>query len=318
VFCRFCDAVDILPFDHATIDCIASSLASAYLFRLPPEQMAQSLNLAITPNLALHQPRIDVLSHWKACAAANACRNSVFATLLAARGLTGPRLAFEGAEGYFNVVSKGAFELAPFGDAEHPFKIMECSIKRFPLGQYSQTVVEAALNVRSQLPDPRDIAEVNISTLKKAITIMAGDPQKWRPTTRETADHSMVYSTGVALMYGMVHQRHFGEEYLNNPELLDLVSRIKVSVSEEANKRAPEAMLCEVEVAAKSGKRYRSEVAYHKGHYKNPMSDAEVEAKFRTLVEGLLSTVEADRLLERLWHLEDVQDIGALLRLTAI
>jgi 2-methylcitrate dehydratase len=128
----------------------------------------------------------------------------------------------------------------------------------------------------------------------------------------------MVYTTGVALMYGMVHQRHFGDEYLNNPELLDLVSRIKVNVSEEANKRAPEAMLCEVEVVTKSGERFRSEVAYHKGHYKNPMSDAEVEAKFRSLVEGLLSAREADRLLERLWHLEDVQDIGALLKLTAI
>jgi hypothetical protein len=48
------------------------------------------------------------------------------------------------------------------------------------------------------------------------------------------------------------------------------------------------------------------------------MSDAEVEAKFRSLVEGLLSADEADRLLERLWSLEDVQDIGALVRLTAI
>jgi 2-methylcitrate dehydratase len=73
---------------------------------------------------------------------------------------------------------------------------MECSIKRFPLGQYSQTVVQAALDVRSQLPDVRDLAEVHIRTLQKAITIMAGDPEKWRPTTRETADHSMVYTTG--------------------------------------------------------------------------------------------------------------------------
>jgi 2-methylcitrate dehydratase len=145
---------------------------------------------------------------------------------------------------------------------------MECSIKRFPLGQYSQTVVEAALNVREHVPDWRDIAQVHIRTLQKAITIMAGDPQKWRPTTRETADHSMVYTTGVALMYGMVHQRHFGGEYLNNPELLDLVSRIEVSASEEANRRAPEAMLCEVEVVTKSWERHRSEVAYHKGHYK--------------------------------------------------
>ena len=309
--------MDILPFDHSTIDLIASGVASAYLFGLPPEQMVESLNLAITPNLALHQPRIDVLSHWKACAAANACRNAVFATMLAARGLTGPRLVFEGAEGYFKVVSKGPFELAPLGGSGRPFKIMECSIKRFPLGQYSQTVIQAVLEVREKLPDVRDIAEVHIRTMQKAITIMAGDPEKWRPTTRETADHSMVYTTGVALMYGTVHQRHFGDEYRNDPELLDLVSRVKVHVSEEANRRAPEAMLCDVEVVTRSGKRYSSEVAYHKGHYKNPMTDSEVEAKFRSLAHEVLSPGQTDRLLDRLWHLEEVKDIGEILRLTS-
>jgi len=318
LYCRFSDGVDILPFDHATVDCIASSLASAYLFGLPPAQMAQALSLGITPNLALHQPRIAVLSHWKACAAANACRNSVFAAMLAARGLTGPALVFEGAEGYFNTVTKGPIELAPFGGAGRPFKIMECSIKRFPLGQYSQTVIQAVLEVREKLPDVRDIAEVHIRTLKKAITIMAGDPEKWRPTTRETADHSMVYTTGVALMYGSVHQRHFGDEYLHNPELLDLVSRVKVGVSEEANRRAPEAMLCDVEVVTKSGKRYSSEVAYHKGHYKNPMSDSEVETKFRSLTHDLLSPGQTDRLLERLWRLEAVKDVGEIMRMTVV
>ena len=318
LYCRFSDLADITPFDHSTIDCVASSLASAYAFGLPPAQMAQALSLGITPNLALHQPRIAVLSHWKACAAANACRNSVFAAMLAARGLTGPALAFEGDEGYFRTVTKGASELAPFGGGGRPFKIMECSIKRFPLGQYSQTVIQAVLEVREKVPDFRDIAEVHIRTLAKAITIMAGDPEKWRPTTRETADHSMVYTTGVALMYGEVHQRHFDDAYLHNPELLDLVSRVKVSVSEEANRRAPEAMLCGVEVVTKSGARYSSEVAYHKGHYRNPISETEVEVKFRSLAREFLAPTQIDRLLERLWRLEEVKDIGEVMRMTVI
>jgi 2-methylcitrate dehydratase len=318
MYCRFSDAADIQPFDHSTLDLIAASAASAYLFGLPPDRMADAMNLAIVPHIALHQPRIDVLSHWKACAAANACRNAVFATMLAARGLTGPRLAFEGDEGFVRAVTRGGFELAPFGGADRPFKIMECSIKRFPLGQYSQTVIQAALEVRKQLPDVRDIAEVHIGTLAKAIRIMAGDPEKWRPTTRETADHSMVYTTGVALMYGTVHQRHFGEEYLRNEELLDLVSRVKVSVSEEANRRAPEAMLCEVEVVTKSGQRYSSEVAYHKGHYRNPISDSELEEKFRSLADDVLSARQIDRLLDRLWHLEDVKDVSEIVRMTVI
>ena len=141
-------------------------------------------------------------------------------------------------------------------------------------------MVQAALEVRKQLPDVSDIAEVNIATLQKAIDIMAGDSEKWLPQTRETADHSMPYTTAVALTYGMVHQSHFDDRYIHDPQLLDLTGRVKVEVSEEANRRVPEAMLATVEVVTRSGQRYSAEVPYHKGHYKNPMTDAEVEDKF--------------------------------------
>jgi 2-methylcitrate dehydratase len=317
-FCRFGDAVDVIPFDHATVGCIASVMGAAYCFGLSPAQTVEALNLGITPNIALHQTRINTLSMWKGCAYANASRNAVFAAMLAVRGLTGPSPIFEGDHGYFNAVSKGPFELEPFGGHGQPFKIMECSIKRYPLGQYSQTVVQAALEVREKVPHVQDIAEVNIKTMGKAITIMAGDAEKWHPATRETADHSMPYTVAVALMYGSVNLKHFDDEYLQNRQLLDLTSRVKVAVSEEANRRAPEAMLCDLEVVTKSGQRYASQVAYHNGHYKNPMSDSQVEDKFRSLVLDLISPSQTDALLDRLWHLDEVDDIGDIVRMTKI
>ncbi len=317
-FCRFCDAVDITPFDHVTVGCIASLLGAASCMGLSQAQTAEALNLAIAPNIALHQSRMGNLSMWKACAYANASRNAIFAALLALHGLTGPSSIFEGAHGYFNAVSKGPFELEAFGGRGQPFKIMECNVKRFPLGQYSQTVIQAALEVREQLRDIQDITEVNIQTLEKAVNIMAGDPEKWHPMNRETADHSMPYTVAVALMYGSVTLQHFEDAYLHNSKLLDLVSRVKVGISEKANRRAPEAMLCNLEVVTKSGQRYSSEVAYYKGHWKNPMSDLEVEEKFRSLVLDLLPPHQTIALLDRLWHLEGVPDIGQVIRLTTI
>jgi len=315
VFCRICDAVDVKPngFDHVTIGCIASILGASKALGLSQEQTTQAINLGIAPNLALYQTRIGDVSMWKGCAYANASRNAVFAAMLAQRGLTGPSPIFEGAGGYFTAVSHGAFQLEPFGDKDQPFKIAECSIKRFPLGQYSQTVVQAALEVREQLPEVSDIAEINVSTLQTAVNIMAGDPEKWRPGNRETADHSMPYTAAVALMYGEVGQQHFDDEYLQNPALLGLVAKVKVSVSEESNRRVPEAMLCNVEVVTKSGQRYSSEVAYHKGHYKNPLTDAEVEEKFRSLANGVIPDARTDGLLGRLWQLEEVAHVNELI-----
>lgn len=318
-FCRICDAGDIKPyFDHVTVGCIASVLGAARSLDLNQEQTLQALNLGIAPNLALYQTRIGDVSMWKGCAYANASRNALFATVLAQRGMTGPSPVFEGRGGYVNTVHRGPFALAPFGGKEQPFKIAECSIKRFPLGQYSQTVVQAALEVREQLSDVTEIAEVTIETLQTAINIMAGDDEKWHPTNRETADHSMPYTTAVALTYGTVSADHFADVYLHNQDLLDLTSKIKVQVSEEANRRSPEAMLCKVGVTTRTGQRYASEVAYHKGHYKNPLTDVELEEKFHSLTGKVLPPSRADALLHRLWHLDEVTDMGEVLRLTKI
>ena len=196
---------------------------------------------------------------------------------------------------------------------------MEATIKRFPLGLYSQTVVEAALEVRQALSGVENIEEVSVETLQTAIDIMAGDDDKWHPTNRETADHSMPYTVAVALMYGSVEECHFGEEYLHNHQLLDLVQRVKVYVSEEANRRAPEAMLSTVQVVTSSGDRYSSSpVPYHRGHWRNPMTEGEVEGKFRSLARNVLGAKPTDALLERLWNLEQVEDIGDVIKLVKV
>jgi 2-methylcitrate dehydratase len=319
-FCRLCDAVCVRDrgFDHATLGVVASTLGAVKAMGLSREHTAQALNLSLAANLTLYQTRIGDISLWKGCAFANASRNAVFAALLAAKGLTGPSPIFEGKGGFFTAVSRAPFELAPFGGRDQSFKILECSIKRFPLGLYSQTVVDAALQVRQRLPRIGDIQEVTIQTLQTAVNIMAGDPEKWHPTNRETADHSMPYTTAVALMYGTVEPRHFGAAYRHNPHLLDLVQKVKVRVSEEANRRAPEAMLSIVDILTTTGEHYTAEVPYHRGHYKNPMSDEEIEEKFRALTHELLTPAQTDAILDRLWHLEQVQDIGEVIRMVRV
>ncbi len=318
VFCRICDQADLKPlgFDHVTVGGMASTAAAGWLFGLSEKKIADAFNLGIAPNIALYQTRIGHVSMWKGCAYANASRNAVFAAMLAARGMTGPSPIFEGVGGYFKAVTRAPFQLTALGGREHPFKILECSIKRFPLGQYSQTVVQAALEARERIRSADEIGEVQIQTGATAVRLMAGDPEKWAPTTRETADHSMPYTVAVALIHGTVEERHFGDEYVRDPKIRALTKRVKVNVSEEANRRMPEAMLCELTLVTKSGGTHTAVVEYHKGHYKNPMSDAEVEEKFRKLAANLLTESQTDQLLERLWKFEDVADAGEIVRLT--
>ena len=318
VFCRVCDEVDLKPlgFDHVTVGGIASAAAAARLFDLPEKTIAETLNLGIAPNIALYQTRIGHVSMWKGCAYANASRNAVFAAMLASRGMTGPAPIFEGVGGYFKAVARAPFQLAKLGGRAHAFKIMECSIKRYPLGQYSQTVVQAALELRAKIASADEIAEIHIETVSAAVRLMAGDPEKWTPATRETADHSMPYTVAVALIHGGVESRHFDERYLRDPAILALAQRVKVTVSAEADKHMPHAMRCYFALTTKAGATHTALVDYHKGHYKNPMTDAEIEGKFRPLAAQVLSTAQTGRLLEKLWQIETLPDAGECVRLT--
>jgi 2-methylcitrate dehydratase len=317
VFCRICDAADLKPlgWDHVTIGGMASTAAAAKLLRLSEHVTAEAFNLGIAPNIALYQTRIGHVSMWKGCAYANASRNAVFATLLAERGMSGPSPIFEGVGGYFKAVTRKPFVLSQLGGRTHPFKIMESSIKRFPLGQYSQTVVEAALEVREKIRAPEEIAEVEIETVTTAIRLMAGDPDKWEPKTRETADHSMPYTVAVALIHGTVEAHHFDERHILDPAVRSLTRRIKARASEDADRRMPHAMLCTLTLVTHAGERHTATVEYHRGHYRNPMSEAEVEQKFRTLARDVLAPRVADRLLETLWRLETLEDAGEIVRL---
>jgi 2-methylcitrate dehydratase len=318
IFCRICDEVDLKPlgFDHVTVGCMASTAAAARLLGLNEREIAEAFNLAVAANVALYQTRIGHVSMWKGCAYANASRNAVFAAMLASRGMTGPSPVFEGVGGYFKAVTRKPFSLEQMGGSGTPFKIMECSIKRFPLGQYSQTVVEAALALRGKVSSTDEIAEVRIETVTTAIRLMAGDPDKWEPKTRESADHSMPYTVAVALTYGEIDPKHFGERYLCDPKLLALTKRIKAEATAEADARMPDAMLCRMTLVTVSGASHETAVEYHRGHWKNPMSKDEVEGKFRNLAANVLDEREASELLDTLWGLEDVADASAILRLT--
>ena len=319
MFCRICDEVDLKPigYDHVTVGGMASTVAAGWLFGLQGKQFEHCLQLGIAPNNALYQTRIGNVSMWKGCAYANASRNAVFAAMLASRGMTGPSPIFEGVGGYFKAVARKTFALDTLGGQNGaPFRIMQCLIKRFPLGQYSQTVVEAALQMREKVASADDIAEIQIETVTTAIVLMADTPEKWEPPNRETADHSMPYTVAVALIHGDVQEEHFDDAHVFDPAIRALTRKVKIKASAEADKHMPHAMRCYFKLITQSGETFSTVVDHHKGHWKNPMDDAGIEKKFRTLAKKVLPDAKIDTLLARLWKLEDVMEAGEIPRLT--
>src|SRR5262249_56446671 len=139
-------------------------------------QMLYAIGITVGGNTATRQGRADTLSNWKAYAAADACRKAMFATELAARGMTGPTTIFEGSYGYFKVMGRKPVEPVQLGQS---LGIRRTFKKRFPLGQFAQTVAQAAIEARAFAMAPENVKEINISLSRSAIKIMADRPGKW-------------------------------------------------------------------------------------------------------------------------------------------
>jgi 2-methylcitrate dehydratase len=193
---------------------------------------------------------------------------------------------------------------------------MHAFTKRYPLGEFAQTVAQAAVEARQFAADTNDIKEINIAVSRAAIKVMADGPEKWRPQTHETADHSIPYAAAVALLYGNVETKYYDDPYLHDPRLLDLVSRVKCVPSDEADRMEKEFNLCLLEVVLASGERKTIRVEYHRGHWMNPMTDDEMAEKFRSLARQQLSATQTDTLLHQLWALETMPHAGALIAMT--
>lgn len=317
VQCRLCDAASLREkgWDHVAYVSISSAILASRLMNMELEKVGHAIALSITPNIPLRQTRVGELSMWKGCAAANAARNGVFAALLAREGMTGPSEIFEGEKGFFKQVT-GPFDLKieDFGGKGGNFKILDTYIKYFPSEYHSQAAVEAALELRKEI-EVENIEEINIETYDTCVDIIAGDKEKWHPKTRETADHSLPYCVAVALCDGMVGLGQFAEERIKDPDLQKIMTKIKVMRNPEYNKQYPKAFPCVIEVKTKSGETFTKTVTYPRGHPKNPLTDRELEEKFEVLNNGLIKSSKAKGIIDTIWDLENLNDIGCFMEL---
>src|SRR2546428_1049698 len=192
--------------DHVTYGAFSTALASAKLMKLDAQKTRHAVNIAGVAGAAMRQARVGELSHWKGVAFANAARHGVFSALLARAGMTGPGPIFEGQMGFErqlgvslgNVREKFAVPFEKTGEGPASM-ILKTSIKFWPAEYHSQSAIEAALKLRTQIKDIEEVESVCIESHGAAVDIIGSEPEKWHPTTRETADHSLPYLVAASL-----------------------------------------------------------------------------------------------------------------------
>ncbi len=317
-----CDSVSLRArgWDHVNYIAVAAACGAGTLLGLSQSQIEHAVSIATVPHASMRQTRAGELSMWKGAAASNSTRNAVFAALLAEKGFTGPFQPFQGEMGFLRQLLRvDDFDSAPFRPMEEgapPTRILDTYIKRWPVEYHAQSAVDIAADLRQQLGSADSasaVESVHIDTFGVAYEIIAMDPEKWAPKTRETADHSMPYIVAVALLDGTVSSESFSDERLADPRVRSLLDRTTLRMDPELDKGYPEGIPNRITITTADGRKLVGEQSYPRGHYHNPMTDAEVEAKLLSNVEGRWSEAQSRRVIDLVWSLEQQPSLDALL-----
>jgi 2-methylcitrate dehydratase len=324
VQCRLCEAASLRArgWDHVNYILISAALAGARLLGFDKRQMYNAVALALSSHGAMRQAREgSYLSEQKNMAAADAARGAVWALEKVMAGADGPAEIIEGKHGLVAQMS-GELDAAAFADLGSHFLISDTYIKPVPMEYHGQTIVEHALAIRERLGAPKlaDVEEVVISGYEAQRTII-GDESKRRPTTKETADHSLYYAFAAPLREGKLTLAQYRPEMLANPEVLGLIERTSFVEKPEWTQKyyAPQLVrefVSSASVRLKDGRTAYDERPVPRGHPKNPMSDAEMEAKFTSVASRLVSDRRA--VLDALWGLEKIDEVSEFMKLVKL
>ena len=310
-FCRIADQVPDNQWDQGVLSVIGAACAAGKVLGLDEEQMGHAISLAVVPNVPLRVTRMGELSMWKGCAAAAATRSGIFAAQLAAEGMTGPFEPFEGRKGLWEQAIGYPVQIAAFGGGDEPFRIVDTIFKFYPSQIHTQAPIDLAIQLHEKV-QPDDIASIKVQSYGSAVSSASTEPEKWDPKTRETADHSIPFLTAVGLRDGAVTPATFAPDRIADAGLRTIINKMRIDENPEFTERYPEQYNCRIEVIKSNGQTEVASTSYPKGHGKNPLSDAEVDAKFRRLACPTVTEQQCEQALELIWSLENLPNLRGI------
>ena len=303
---------------HATLTAFASPMVAGRMLGLDAEQIQHAIGISASHSCTLGAVTAGKLTMMKNTVDPMATQAGVQAALLAEKGYSGPEHVIDGKEGLvhcygpkwnLNKLTDG------LGDRKN-YKITECGMKAYPIEALTHSPLTALMEiVKEHKVKADDVGEIIVETIARAADILS-DPAKYRPTSKETADHSMPYCLAVAIADGMVTPQQFKNERIRDEKLHPLMDAVKAVGNDEFEALFPAQQPARVTVKTKSGKEYSARVDVPTGDYRKPMSIEELTVKFDALAADKFSAKRRKALQDAILCVEEMDDVGELMQMT--
>jgi 2-methylcitrate dehydratase PrpD len=292
---------------HITATCgvLGAAAAAGKLLRLDSGRMAWALGTAATQSSGLVE-NLGTMS--KSVGVGNSARNGLAAALYAERGMSGPDRPLEGPRGLAAVMGEGADLSSVTPGLGETWELMQNAYKPYPNGVVLHPVVDACLELRPQVGDVARIERIMV----KGHPLLRERADRPNVTTGVEAQVSLQHSVAVAFLYGAAGVKEYTDACVNDPAVLAL--RAKVTAEDDAS-IPPDAAVVSLRTAA--GDLRSAHIAHARGSLARPLSDRELEAKLRDLAAYGAPGIDAERLIDAIWSLDQTNDTAAIMRIAA-
>lgn len=283
--------------DQVYLMAIAAVAGLCHLRRCSREVTLNALSMAATSGLALRASRTGELSDYKGLASAVNMRQAVFLVRMAEHGITGPSAPVNGKQGLAELLGGRGAGLTI--DGFDSWRVHDTWQKYWPGAYNMAPSIWTAIEMRTMVA-PEDIATVTLRVAPLAWEVSGSEPEKWRPQTRETADHSLPYTFAHAFRTGTIDDAAFEPAAFSDRRTLDLVRKVTVEPDWDLGPAVPGVIGTTAIAVDVTGRTHVATVTYPLGHDRNPMSPEELSSKVRRLATPVLRdrTVQA---IEAAW-----------------
>ena len=314
VGCKIAEAID--P-DHymrgfhtsGTIGTFAAAAAAAKMLGLDQAGIAKAIGLAASMASGI---RAGFGTMTKPMHVGRAAENGVTAALLVRLGFSANSEALDGRWGYLAIAGPGgepSLVRDRFG-APHSMEIPGVSIKPYPSGVLTHPSMDAMLFLmRENDLRAEDIAAVRL----KAGSNVLG-PIRFRVAITELeGKFSFAFLLTAIILRGRAGKAEFTDEFVASSESQAMQQRIDTVFDQTIEDMGWERIRSKIEVTTKDGRKIeRWADENYRGSPHNPLSEQELEGKFRDCAKGLLSDDTIQQLFDLVWHIEEQEDVGQL------
>ena len=290
-----------------TTGVFGATIATALLQKLSVTKMVSALGMAGASSSGLME--MYGPSMQKRFNPGPAARNGVTAATMADLGFTGAATIFEGERGFLAAFTDKSDPSQLTAGYDHPYQL-DIEFKPYSCARPIHNAIDCALEIRRKhSPDLSRIKSMQMARHSD----WAHYHLNTRPQTYHEAQVSLPYSVAVALLDGQALFAQYNDARLGEPEILRLTDMLSITVDDTL----PRGVSCLLTMTMDDGSTYVSQVDYPKGSIQNSMSDAELRAKFDSLVIPVLGAPRAAEIAAAVQSIESCANVADLMKLTS-